>query len=39
MKNMVSTVVSTGLQFNAQMENYELAFQNLLGDARPRMML
>ena len=33
-KNMVSTVVSTGLQFNAQMENYELAFQNLLGDAQ-----
>ena len=33
-KNMVSTVVSTGMQFNAQMENYELAFQNLLGDAQ-----
>lgn len=31
---MVSTVVSTGLDFNRQMENYQLAFQNLLGDAQ-----
>ena len=31
--NVVSTVVSTGLEFNKQMENYELAFQNLLGSA------
>ena len=30
---MVSTVVSTGLEFNRQMENYQLAFENLLGDA------
>lgn len=29
----VQQVVSTGLQFNRQMENYELAFQNLLGSA------
>ena len=31
---MVSTVVSTGLDFNRQMENYQLAFENLLGDAQ-----
>ena len=31
---MVATVVSTGLDFNRQMENYQLAFQNLLGDAQ-----
>ena len=31
---MVSTVVSTGLEFNRQMENYQLAFENLLGDAQ-----
>lgn len=30
---MVSTVVSTGLEFNRQMENYQLAFENLLGNA------
>lgn len=27
------SVMDTGLQFNRQMENYELAFQNLLGSA------
>ena len=29
----VQQVVSTGLQFNRQMENYQLAFENLLGSA------
>lgn len=29
----VKELVSTGLQFNRQMENYTLAFQNLLGSA------
>ena len=28
------SVMDTGLQFNRQMENYELAFQNLLGSAK-----
>lgn len=35
---MVSTVVSTGLEFNRQMENYQLAFENLLGDAESANM-
>ena len=30
----VQQVVSTGLEFNRQMENYQLAFENLLGDAQ-----
>ena len=30
---VVQQVVSTGLQFNRQMENYQLAFENLLGSA------
>ena len=29
----VQQVVSTGLEFNRQMENYQLAFENLLGSA------
>ena len=29
----VQKVVSTGLKFNRQMENYQLAFENLLGSA------
>lgn len=29
----IATVVNTGLEFNQQMENYSLAFENLLGDA------
>lgn len=29
----VQQVVDTGLQFNRQMENYQLAFENLLGSA------
>ena len=29
----VKQVVDTGLQFNRQMENYQLAFENLLGSA------
>lgn len=35
---MVSTVVSTGLEFNRQMENYQLAFENLLGSAESANM-
>lgn len=31
--DMVATVVQTGLEFNRQMENYQLAFENLLGSA------
>lgn len=30
---MVSTIAETGLEFNRQMENYQLAFENLLGSA------
>ena len=29
----VATIVETGLEFNRQMENYQLAFENLLGSA------
>ena len=31
--SVVQQVVDTGLQFNRQMENYQLAFENLLGSA------
>lgn len=31
--DMMATVVQTGLEFNRQMENYQLAFENLLGSA------